>query len=263
MKAGKSFYLARLWAEFSGRTERNPRYSLRSFARDLGMNSGSLSQILSGHRIPRPALSAKIATKLNLETAEKRVFINSSASAPRLVESTLEQEFTSQTASIEQDKFEAIAAWYYSAILESTYLDDFQNSAEWISKRLGITEIEGRSAIDRLKRLGLLKEENGCLRKTSQHLTTFDKAATTTAHRQHQTAFLRLAAESVTSLPVDKRVSSGITMAIDADKLEIARDMIQSFARELCTVLETGKRHSVARLQINLFPIDHETKDKC
>jgi hypothetical protein len=49
-----------LQAEFARRQQRNPRYSLRAFARDLATHHASLSQVLRGRR----HLSSKMMTRL-------------------------------------------------------------------------------------------------------------------------------------------------------------------------------------------------------
>lgn len=50
---------------FNERKEKNPRYSLRAFARSLGVSSGQLSEILSGKR----PLSHKLARRISIALA--------------------------------------------------------------------------------------------------------------------------------------------------------------------------------------------------
>ena len=53
--------------ELLRRIRKNPRYSLRSFAKAIGMNSGSLSRILSGQVVPSQRTTLKIAESLGVE----------------------------------------------------------------------------------------------------------------------------------------------------------------------------------------------------
>lgn len=55
-----------LQLEFGRRRERNPRYSLRAFARDLGTDHASLSQILRGRRTLSPRMVRKFGQRLQL-----------------------------------------------------------------------------------------------------------------------------------------------------------------------------------------------------
>jgi transcriptional regulator with XRE-family HTH domain len=59
-------YLAQ---ELLRRKERNPSYSLRSFARDLRLSPSCVSEILNNKRSPSPKNVRKIAEKLALDPA--------------------------------------------------------------------------------------------------------------------------------------------------------------------------------------------------
>lgn len=70
-------YVTILWAEFQKRLEKNERYSLRAFARDLDMDLGHLSRIFSGLRVPRLQTAIELATKLQLLETERKIFLDS------------------------------------------------------------------------------------------------------------------------------------------------------------------------------------------
>lgn len=61
-----------LIAAFQERKEKNPRYSLRAFARSLGVSSGQLSEILSGKRPLSHKLARRISTSMSLGEAESK-----------------------------------------------------------------------------------------------------------------------------------------------------------------------------------------------
>ena len=50
---------------------RNPSYSMRAFARRLGIGSSALSEILSGKRAMSYKMAARLLEKLDLEESEK------------------------------------------------------------------------------------------------------------------------------------------------------------------------------------------------
>lgn len=60
---------------FNERKEKNPRYSLRAFARSLGVSSGQLSEILSGKRPLSHKLARRISIALALTTEESQKLI--------------------------------------------------------------------------------------------------------------------------------------------------------------------------------------------
>jgi hypothetical protein len=55
--------------EFRRRTGRNPRYSLRAFARDLGSDHATLSQIFRGRRSLSPRMVRRFGARLRLHPA--------------------------------------------------------------------------------------------------------------------------------------------------------------------------------------------------
>ena len=71
-----------LMTTFNERKDKNPRYSLRAFARSLGVSSGQLSEILSGKRPLSHKLARRIAIALALteEESQKLVFLVSQQS---------------------------------------------------------------------------------------------------------------------------------------------------------------------------------------
>ena len=66
--AGVNFRQA-LQDEFGQRQRRNPRYSLRAFARDLGTDHSALSQILRGRRPLSPRMIRRFGARLRLSPA--------------------------------------------------------------------------------------------------------------------------------------------------------------------------------------------------
>lgn len=70
-------YLVILWAEFEKRHQRNPRYSLRSFSKQLGLNYGHTSRIFARKRAIRLSTAQKLVERLQLPDDEKIRFLES------------------------------------------------------------------------------------------------------------------------------------------------------------------------------------------
>src|ERR1700761_4517065 len=77
------FYKVYLQEELARRCERNPRYSVRAFARALDINDGALSQILSGKRVPAYRTAQRIIRALMLSPDEEQSFLASLAERHR------------------------------------------------------------------------------------------------------------------------------------------------------------------------------------
>jgi hypothetical protein len=112
-------FRAVLAAEFDRRRSSNPRYSLRSFARDLSVDHSTLSQILRGKRR---------LTGRNIRTFGRRLRL----AAPAIAElCALENE---------------------SAVLSALDRPNFQADSRWVASMVGIPLDEVNVTLQRLLR---------------------------------------------------------------------------------------------------------------
>jgi transcriptional regulator with XRE-family HTH domain len=72
---------------FNERKDKNPRYSLRAFARSLGVSSGQLSEILSGKRPLSHKLARRISIALALTEDESQKLIQLVSQQSQFLES--------------------------------------------------------------------------------------------------------------------------------------------------------------------------------
>jgi uncharacterized protein (TIGR02147 family) len=253
------FYRHRLQEELSRRCERNPRYSVRAYAKSLNLSPGALSQILSGKRLPSYKLAQRILSYLEFTPEEETQFLTSLArsqqafGAKRLAKHVPEQRLV--VRELTADLFRVIGDWYHYAILELTFVEGFRPEPYWIAKQLGITPTETKLAIDRLLQLELLKREGGTLKKAPDHVTTADKQITAPALRRHQKQLLEKAIASLENDPIEIRNMSSVTLAIDPELIPEARAKIFKLTQTLCKSLDRGKYKKVYALSVSLFPL--------
>lgn len=236
----------RFWLQtkFSERCKKNARYSLRAFAKNLDLDPSTLSQILSGKRKISKKSIHELCLKLSASPKEFYRF-------GLLNQVPLQDNYLQ----VNVDTFAVISEWYHYAIMELTYISGFKADNKWIAKKLSITVEEAKSAIERLKRLGLLLEENGSLIKSSQRLTNDGAINTSGAHKELQKQVITRALVAVDECPQEEKDITSMTMAIDTRNLEKARLLIQKFRRDLCELLEDGDQEEVYNLGIQLYPI--------
>ncbi len=226
----------RLQTELVDRCKRNPRYSLRSFARFLSIEPSALSKILKGKRRISEATHERLNQRLGWKP-----------------------EIQGEYRDISLDFFEAISNWYHFAILELTSLKTFKSDSRWVAAKLGITSIEVDRAIETLQRIGFLKiDRRGNWKDVSGSVTTIKNAFTHAAFRKLQTQILNQALNALESIPLELREQSAMTMAIDSRKLDAAKERIKDFRRSLCAFLQSGERDSVYQLSISMFPVSKE-----
>lgn len=240
-----------LRAEFLRRRRKNQAYSLRAYARHLGLSPGPLSEILGLKRALSSKIAEKLVERLGLDPQERAAFLSSVGEEPSNEEARLRE--------IGLDAFHVIADWYHYALLSLIETQGFRLEPRWIAKRLGISSLEARVAWERLERLGLVEIVDGKPRLRQQGVTTphdVPSAALRRAHRQS----LGQAARALEEIAVEDRDFSFITMAIDPAKLDIAKSMIRKFRRELAKVVESGRRTEVYRLGVYLMPLSRKAR---
>ncbi|RYZ63769.1 MAG: hypothetical protein EOP09_17105 [Proteobacteria bacterium] len=167
MKAS-ALYQTMLRDELAARIAKNARYSLRAFARDLKIEPGVLSQILSGKRFCSESIALQIADRLLWSPDQSDEFLHALARAKkraglkrispnlraRLKKPTSE---TKQSKDLSLDVFKVIADWQHYAILDLPFTRGYQSDVKWIAAQLGLSVHEARSSVDRLIAVGLME----------------------------------------------------------------------------------------------------------
>jgi uncharacterized protein (TIGR02147 family) len=240
-----------LQSEFEKRVKVNPRYSLRAFARLLQLDPSTVSQLLSGKRRASNNMLERLFAKLEV--------------SPEIRQKLLIKQQTgiNNYDQISADVFAVISDWYHYAILELTFVKNFQSDARWISQQLNIPADIATAAIQRMIRIGLLKQdENGKLTKEQKYIVNYKEGDTSAAHKSFQKEVIKKALESIDSTPQPEKDITSITFAIDESKIPIAKERIKNFRRALSEELETGKQTRVYNLAIQLYPISEKMKDE-
>lgn len=246
------------------RKQLNPSYSLRAFSRDLGISPSTLSSVLKRKRGISVAVAEKIATKLKLSKEQKDWFCASVGSVhsrsfkerKRFDEIIFRSKSASQNFSeIQLEFFKVISVWHHFAILELTYLKDFQNNLSWISKRLGISKNEVKEAIKRMKDLKLLEEKNGKLKDVFKFLATPSDTPSSSLKR-FNSQLLNLANKALLEQSVDNREIASNIIAINKDNIPEIKEEIREFRRKLeFKVSKDNNKNSVYCLSTQFFEL--------
>lgn len=172
-----------LQQEFLRRGSKNPSYSLRGYAKFLGIHHSTLSGLLSGKR----AITSKAVNSLSLKLGlfpdnfiKENVF--------KLPNHKL----------LEEDVFNRISEWYFDAILELSKVKSIDFKASNISRHLGISEPQASIAVDILLRLKLLKKTKDGFKiahANSTNLSSNEK--TSAAMRKYQKSILEKSIEAL------------------------------------------------------------------
>ncbi len=254
-------------SEFEGRKFRNPSYSLRAFARDIGLAAPKLSEILRGKCGLSEASAKRLAKELALSEKESIIFINQVIAshgrsqidrdkANELLETLKDQHSFDEIA---LDAFRIIADWYHFAILELTEVEDFQSKVSWIAKRLNLSSKTIKEAVDRLFDTGLLaKKSSGDWYQTEAILAT-PSGIPSSDIKNHHRQILAKAEEALIQVPISERDFSSITLAVPESHLEEIQKEIKEFRRNLAhKINKLENKDRVYCLSMQLFPLDNK-----
>lgn len=264
-KASNPHYRQFLEREFRLRTRRNPGYSLRAFARDIGMQPSKLSEVLRGLRGLSKRTAEKVAKNIRLSPKESAVFLNLidfHQKRNRIVQHIAEQNLKALAAETEYgalslERFKIISDWYHFAILEMTELTHFESDPRWIAGRLGLPTATITEAIGRLLDFGLLKKsENGELKQTHLNLAT-PSGIPSRELREHHSQILMKAEAALHTTDINERDFSAITLAFNASQMEEIRQELKQLRRRLGSKIQKKPRKDrVYCLSMQLFPLD-------
>ncbi len=227
--------------EFERRREINSYYSLRCFARDLQLSAPRLSLILNKKRGLSTEAANDVALRLGLDEKTKKWFCNSAGALHSRGKKQREAfnekilEYKKQSShfdEIQLEFFKVISDWYHFALLEATYLDDFQSDPKWISDLLGIEFEQTIEAIERLKKLELLKVVDG------EYVDTFEFLATpndipSPSLKKYNLQLMKKAMTSLYEQDVSEREYSSTIFPISKKELATYKQRIRDFRRGL------------------------------
>lgn len=228
--------------ELARRSQRNPRYSLRAFARDLSLSASTLSEVLNGHHKLSSRLMKRLTDRLGLSPKQERA---------------LQKTKNTKTADIflEEEAFQLIANWYHFAILELFNTENFEFSASSIAKRLGISEYVVRSALDRLEALKYISKINGKTKLNSPHKHVVTKKPSAAIREFHQQTISK-ASRSLRPENFDEREFQTLYLAFPKSQIKKAKAMIDGFRQEFSKKFRPKKKKdSVYSLSIQFFEL--------
>lgn len=234
--------------EFSSRSEKNPQFSLRSFAKFLGVSHTLLSLVINEKRKPSKNFLDKISERLALDP-ERRKVLQMSLNTKRSMDEV-------QYSKMGLDQYALLAEWQHFAILSLLEIKDTVLTPEFIAKRLNISEALARISLKRLFDLDLLvKDEktNGWKQKPGP--IVIENTVSTAYTRRFQNQLITKAIESLENDPIAIRDHSSTTFSMNPQNIPYALQRIRSFRRELTKELEDlGEKQEVYNLTVQIFP---------
>ncbi len=228
------FYIQKINEVFSLKQRQNPQYSLRAYARDIGLHSSTLSQILKGRRPLPLKVAPLVIKKLGLGPKERTLFMESLHQIKTKIDKIKISEHDLRYM-LDESYFRTIAEWEHYAIYTLFDLDNFTPSFENFSVHLGITIQRAEVVVNNLLTCGLLVyDHTGALSKSFVNLRTtedIDSQALILAHLET----LEMGKKKLEAVDVELRDFSSITIAMDLKKLPELKTIIREFRQKAWT----------------------------
>lgn len=256
-----------LRAELESRCARNPRYSLRAYAKDLGLSAASLSLILNGKQGVSRQKAVRMAKALGFTQRETQQFCDQvdafhARSRVLRIQARARLDEQDQGSTLTLECFQVISDWHHLAILELTEIDGFVSDPQWIARELGLSEKAVKLAIERLIKLELLEKKNGVLRQTSGFMATPSGIPSQTIKRFHQ-QILKKAETALFSQPLDARDFATLLFPVALEDLAWAKNELKTFRRKFLRRLANKKKKDrVYCLSTQFFHVHEDRKNQ-
>ncbi len=239
---------------FDSRKNRNKGYSLRAFARDLGISPGRLSDILSDTTIPGSRLILRIVKALKLGPYETESVLRVVEKQRRLYE-----EFQG-AKQLSNDEFSVIVDREHFSVLCLMETEGFKSDLSWMAERLGISAATVEKVLERLLRMGLISFDKGY--KSLHKDVTTSHNIPSQAIREYHLQGLQHSMESLMQDDPSLRDITSIEMAVNMKKMDEVREHIRDFRRKIANLMEEGDKTEVYRLNIQLVPVTSVSSNK-
>lgn len=240
-----------LMSEYQTRKNKNSRYSLRSYANNLNISPATLSMVLSGKRKLSKEKVLEISKKLGL----------SPAAALRIIESEIlnfEKNLSEQEKhkkNLTEANFQLIANWHHYAIISLSKIKKHKADTRWISRQLGISEMDARDALNRLIELELIEIHNDKIIELNHSSSTTEDVPSEAIRNFHK-GILTKAVISIDEVdPLSREISSTILSFNKKDILS-AKQSLRDFQEHFANKFESTKNaDEVYALTLQFFPL--------
>lgn len=250
-----------LKTEFQELQLRRSGFSLRGFARKVGVEAPVLSQVLSGKRKITRNLARRLLDGLRIGLAEQTALVESLPERQtRAKACSPSRKRATETVELDLSAFEVISDYWHFALLALADTAKAKTDPKWIAKTLGIPVREARKSKAILTDLGLLAEEGRRLLPTGKSFVTPTGIPSTAIKKNHLQG-LDLARDALWNVPVDRREFGAVSFAAHPDQLPAIKRRMTEFRSDIAELCRNADKNTVYRFQMQLFPLN-QTGDR-
>jgi uncharacterized protein (TIGR02147 family) len=250
----ETYYIHKLKEILSQKQKENPYYSMRAYARDINVNSATLSQVLNGKRGLPFKRAYDVSQSLTLSPKEQTLFMESfhrsKTNIDKIQISDLDERFI-----LDESYYAVIAEWEHYAVLEFFNFEYFEINTEFICEKLAISPLRAEVVLVNLMNSNLIvKDSSGEYIKAHDDIRTTEDISSNALRKSHKET-LEIGINKLEEIEVKLRDFSTETIAVDLDKLPEAKTIIREFRQKMTALLRDGKKTDVFQLAIQFYPL--------
>jgi uncharacterized protein (TIGR02147 family) len=256
-----------LQEELWRRKARNPAYSLRAFAKDIGLSMTSLSLILRRKQGLSAARAQAIAKRLSLDDSRLDRFIYSVKAQHS--KSQIEREIAAQALTkivssrselrVKHAEFKNVAHWFHFAIVECVRARPTLK-AEQIAKLLSLELRFVKPAMIHLQEAGILTFSKSKWSVKAEIISVIQSGPSRAIRDLHHEVLQR-AQEAIERFATDERILSTTIFCVDPDRLEEMHKEINRIRRMMLEKYASpGPGGEVFCFAQQLFPMTKDLK---
>lgn len=231
---------------FEKLTQKNKRFSKRSFAQKIGLSSGALTDFLSGKRGISKKKAAHILTQLGHSESEQAEILKYTPLVNYKKNLNYKQ--------LECKTFNDLLSWEHLAILSLLKTKNFTPTTQWITKKLALNLETTEKALKNLEAHNLIKKVNSQIILTNENVETYNNIPSEVIKKSHLQD-MDIHKENLLKVDLELRDMSSITLAFDLKKMILIKSAIRMFQEQLAEIAETSEATEVYKLSVYLGPL--------
>lgn len=257
-------FLSKIYTELKNRL---PRYSYRSFAKDLGFGETNyLHLICTQKRQLSPRSAQQVVTHLGLHAERRKWFLslvdhNGARHVSQRVEGMKKAfEVRQKTIGNEltRDQMEFFGKWYHPIVRELVARPDFSPDPRWIASQLRprITVEQAKQSLELLLRLGYVEADaHNTYRMSHQNIRVPEGANNLAIHKYHQ-EMLQLSERCLSEVDQTQRDLSALTVLLGEEQISEVKQMLREVRKKIVELSESpSESQKIYQMNMQLFPV--------
>jgi uncharacterized protein (TIGR02147 family) len=254
--------------------ERDPSFSLRSFARMAGSSSPNFLQLIRERKLNiQPSGVHALSQSLRLSAKERRFFeymvafdhARTHDEKDRCFRSILLAREYREVRTLQRSQYELFSHWYIPVIRELVADPRGRGDPAWIGRRIipAVSPAKVRKAVGVLEELGLVRRDgSGAWEQTDRAVSTPSEVlslAVTTYHK----SVIAMAREALERFGPDERDFRSVTVGVSGEGYAEVKRRMGAFWKELLAFAGTQKRAGrVYQVNMQLFPLSRAGEER-